>query len=284
MGHNLVDDGLGVALPVRGVDGMPVKAPRGGLGRWSSTSTPHRGWTPDPVLPFFNWSDTVDLTGDGALYPNERLFYKPGFKSGSLGCTCAMCEMQTILKIFKLRHSDFSEPLYVGEDCAAYMIGSTTLPAGEDGEAADLARVRKIESDAKWYRRLDYEGGAEWEQSTRPIYKTRRVRKAGWFNGIWRDVGEPVIFTVGEEQVWIGSMHGFDLRVSAVRGGWRGWYQHRADDRFSRRSTIVPSRELAQRLTRRAALIAKRTKPWKGEAELADYQATLAQRLKGRES
>src|ERR1700688_3937175 len=265
---------------------MPVKAPRGGLGRWSSTSTPHRGWTPDPVLPFFNWSDTVDLTGDGVLYPNERLFYKPGFKSGSLGCTCAMCEMQTILKIFKLRHSDFSEPLYVGEDCAEYMIGAARPLSEDDGKVdpADTERVRKIESDAKWYRRLDYEGGAEWGPTTRPIYKSKRVRKAGWFNGMWRGVGEPILFKIGQEQVWIGSMHGFDLRVSAVRGGWRGEFTHRADDGFRRRSKIVATRELAQRLTRRAALIAKRTKPWKGAAEFAEYQAILAQRLKGREA
>lgn len=44
------------------------------------------------------------------------------------------------------------------------------------------------------------------------------------------------------------------------------------------------SREAAQRVTRRAALIAKRTKPWKGEGELLRYQAELARRLSARES
>jgi hypothetical protein len=270
MGHNLVDDGLGVALPVLGADGMPVKAPRGGLGRWGSTSTPHRGWQPGTPA-FFTLADTIRIDGDPPRYPNEALYFGPiGERRGTLGAVCEMCESARIQKIFKLEHPDFDRPLYVGGDCAEYLIGAPSLPIG-DVDPADTERVRKIEADAKWYRRLDHEGGAEWNA---------RKRWSSYFD----DGGNPLRSYVLDDSFWSARIHGFDLYVKRVGHGWQGLFRHRADDRFARRSVIVPTRELAQRLTRRAALIAKRTQPWKGEAQLADYRAMMAERLKGRES
>ena len=227
MGHNLLHNGL----PVLGADGMPVKAPRGGLGRWGNTSTPHRGWLYDEP-PFLTAS---------ALGPSVE-------RGGFLGVICEMCQSARLVNIHCLKHPN-GQRLHVGFDCAEYMIGATTLPDGVV-DPADSLRVRKIEADAKWFQRQDFNGGAEWYQVS--------------------------------ERLWRARIYGMELAAKQVGHGWQGQYKHRADDRFTRRSGIYPTREAAKRVTRRAALIAWRTKPWKGAAEFAFYRTVMAERTKAR--
>lgn len=240
MGQFLIDDRLGWEESAIGADGIAVRAPRGGLGRWGFMSTPHRGWK---YVDVFHVDDDAVKT-----YWEDRRGVPE----------CEMCTGHALIHVHVLRH----EPdlvLHVGHDCAAYLIGDPSLPIGvTDPGDAKIARTMECLPDL-------LAEGAEWNPATwiierRVSGRWTKIRRKGFAASI-RGFGLDVwaVFKDGEIIGWRGAY-------------WRKnapWWTHTSKGVFGTAAE-------ARRRTQRAAVIGGKLKPWKGAAALDTYRQALA--------
>lgn len=153
-------DLLGWQEPVLGADGKPINAPYGGLGKWGHNGLPHTGWE---FVDYFMAGDifagVIPLTPGAALSfgENERITREhfadlPQEERDHFDRkqwpVCEMCETQPIQHVFKLRHPDCPDPIYVGYRCAGHLTGNMRF-------ALDLDHAMKLNSRAVWVPRTN---------------------------------------------------------------------------------------------------------------------------------